>query len=552
LLSYTSTSADPGYLQVYVLGDLTGRGWQFSRPQSLVPAGTTVPAPPGLAAGAARKLVTTNAAVSNQSVQDPFGALPAPYPPVRVNADGTVQTDRSTLMLFDSGTQLAGLNYSVTSLDVNPSEEALKKAGPPPKDIADRYLDVPQSYAPLRTLATSITASATTRYAKAVALQDWFSDGNFGYSLSAPTITNAAGLENFVNNTHAGYCQQFSFAMAVLARLLGIPSRVVYGFTQGTRQHDGSWLVTTHDAHAWPELYFQGYGWLRFEPTPAGANGQGTATTPAYTAPQAGPVTPSSSAPRPNPAGTLGGTTGSGANQSALNRGHHFPDDGSGGTALPVPPPGGPNPWQLAGLSALGLLVVAAALPGCARTAIRRRRWRRAGALAAKALAGTVPSEAAHADRARADRARADTGRALTDRALADAAWRELRDDLTDHHAGYLPSESPRALADRVTEELELSPDAADALRRVTMAAERAFYSARPASGVTLRDDSGTVRRAVAASVPRRTRWLARVFPSSVVTPVVFTFGQVTDVFGRLGFSRVKIGANRLRGRTAA
>src|SRR5262249_35042575 len=155
-------------------------GWQFSRPQSLVSADATVPAPPGLAAGAATRVVTTHVAVSKKAGQDPLVALPAPYPPIRVDADGSPQADRRTLMLFDSGTQLAGLNYSVTSLDVAPSGDALKSATPPPKGVTDRYLDVPQSYAPLRTLTASITENAATPYAKAVALQDWFADGNFG------------------------------------------------------------------------------------------------------------------------------------------------------------------------------------------------------------------------------------------------------------------------------------------------------------------------------------------------------------------------------------
>ena len=96
-------------------------------------------------------------------------------------------------------------------------------------------------------------------------------------------VGDAAGLTNFLESTRRGYCQQFSFAMAVLARLLGIPSRVAYGYTAGTVEASGAWLVSTHDAHAWPELYFQGLGWLRFEPTPQGAAGQGTATAPAYT-----------------------------------------------------------------------------------------------------------------------------------------------------------------------------------------------------------------------------------------------------------------------------
>ena len=73
--------------------------------------------------------------------------------------------------------------------------------------------------------------------------------------------------------------------MAVLARLLGIPSRVAVGYTAGTRVGHDRWEVSTSDAHAWPELYFQGAGWLRFEPTPAGSGGQATATGPAYTLP---------------------------------------------------------------------------------------------------------------------------------------------------------------------------------------------------------------------------------------------------------------------------
>ena len=82
--------------------------------------------------------------------------------------------------------------------------------------------------------------------------------------------------------------------MAVLARLLDIPSRVAVGYTAGTPLGHDRWVVKTSDAHAWPELYFQGAGWLRFEPTPAGSGGQATAIQPTYTlppvlAPQSGP-----------------------------------------------------------------------------------------------------------------------------------------------------------------------------------------------------------------------------------------------------------------------
>ena len=61
--------------------------------------------------------------------------------------------------------------------------------------------------------------------------------------------------------------------MALFARLLGIPARVGMGYTAGSQLADGSWVVQTKDAHAWPELYFDGVGWLRFEPTPGGDGG---------------------------------------------------------------------------------------------------------------------------------------------------------------------------------------------------------------------------------------------------------------------------------------
>ena len=96
--------------------------------------------------------------------------------------------------------------------------------------------------------------------------------------------------------------------MAVMARLVGIPSRVVVGYTQGIYQGNGTWQVRTSDAHAWPELYFAGAGWLRFEATPTGAPGQAgqaTASAPAYSFPPAGSTAP---APQPTSSALAPGT----------------------------------------------------------------------------------------------------------------------------------------------------------------------------------------------------------------------------------------------------
>ncbi|HSZ42261.1 MAG TPA: DUF3488 and transglutaminase-like domain-containing protein [Trebonia sp.] len=592
VLSYTTSASAPGYLQVYVLPSLTAAGWEPSSERiAATSAAPKLPTAPGLTDLSATSLVSTSITVDKNVASDSLSALPVPYPPVTVDADaGSVQADPQSLMVFDPA-QLAGLSYQVTSEDVAPSEQELTAAAAPPADIKSRYLQVPTSYEALRGLAQNLVAGATTPYAKALALQNWFADGDFVYSLNAPAISTEGDLANFLNSTHTGYCLQFSYAMAVLARLLGIPSQVVYGYTQGTHAGGDRWTVSTHDAHAWPELYFQGYGWLRFEPTPGGPTGQGTATTPAYSKTQSSPSAQSSRGIVPITSPTSGSTSAKGGNSASRRNRLPFAGENGGSTAVTAAP-GGPSPWALAGLSLLGLIVLILIVPGCARLVIRQRRWR------AGARAG--------------------------DAGLAHAAWLELRDDLTDYGAGYRPSETPRALAARVAAQADLDgaagsaqaatagaggrtatraaavpareaagdgagtatgvatlvnpadlADTADligdadqrdvvradgtnrnvmgldgvdpntALRRVTMAAERARYSARPVSGDSLRQDIATIRHVIAASASRRARWRARVFPPSVVAPAMIALSQATDAFGRLNVSRVPLRKRR-------
>ena len=180
--------------------------------------------------------MNTTIRIASDVGADDLGALPVPYPALSVRAKGDLEADRSTLMLFDAGTALAGLQYSVTSLSDSPPEQALNSAPAPPAAISKNYLQVPAAYDSLRALAQSVVAGAgaKTSFEKAVALQNWLADGTFKYTLKAPTVLSASGLTTFLERTKSGYCQQFSFAMAVLARLLGIPSRVAYGFTSGT------------------------------------------------------------------------------------------------------------------------------------------------------------------------------------------------------------------------------------------------------------------------------------------------------------------------------
>ncbi len=523
VLVYDTTQSSPDYLQIYVLDQLTDSGWGlFSQPESTARVDTAMPAPPGLTNRSYAAEVNTTIRIANDVGPDGLGALPLPYPALSVRAKGDLEADKSTLMLFDAGTALAGLQYSVTSLSDSPPEQVLNSAPPPPAAISGRYLQVPASYDSLRALAESVVGGvgAKTPFEKAVALQNWLTDGSFKYNLKAPAVLNAIDLTTFLERTKSGYCQQFSYAMAVLARLLGVPSRLAYGFTSGTSIETNEYLVTTRDAHVWPELYFQGLGWLRFEPTPAGSNGQGTAYAPSYTY-LPGSSSPGSSTHQEPPSAPTSSGGGKGSRSDLPPNLRTALDGGNLGGQGSAAPRGaqapGVNPWEVFGLVVAGLVVLALAAPWSARLVIRRRRWRRG--------------------RRRGDHGRHGGqrgGHGGADVEWAHAAWRELRDDLVDYGADWLPSESPRAVAARAGTEFALAEPALAALGRIAMAEERARYSARPADGTGLRHDSVTVRRAIAVAAPRRIRWRGRLLPASVAGPALNAMAQAADIFSRL------------------
>jgi transglutaminase-like putative cysteine protease len=129
------------------------------------------------------------------------------------------------------------------------------------------------SYRPLYVAGERIAGKAKNPYAAAVALEAWFrSSGGFTYDERPPRARAIPPLVQFVR-TKRGYCQHFAGAMALMLRYLGIPARVAAGFTSGTYDTDRKrWTVYDRNAHTWVEVWFKGYGWLPFDPTP----GRGT------------------------------------------------------------------------------------------------------------------------------------------------------------------------------------------------------------------------------------------------------------------------------------
>jgi transglutaminase-like putative cysteine protease len=131
-------------------------------------------------------------------------------------------------------------------------------------------------YAQLYERAQQVAGKTTSPYAAVVALEAWFrSAGGFTYSEQPGPTPGLPPLVGFVIDTKTGYCQHFAGAMALMLRFLGIPARVAAGFVPG-HYKDDFWEVTDHDAHTWVEVWFRGYGWLPFDPTPGRGHLSGT------------------------------------------------------------------------------------------------------------------------------------------------------------------------------------------------------------------------------------------------------------------------------------
>ncbi|HTZ10360.1 MAG TPA: transglutaminase-like domain-containing protein, partial [Acidimicrobiales bacterium] len=163
-----------------------------------------------------------------------------------------------------------GEHYSaVARVPVTPSATARGGDAPAPADLAP-YLELPSLGARVVRLAHQIVAGATTPAAKAGALARWFNGGRFRYTLTPPRVRGGDALSFFLFSSHAGFCQQFAAAYAVLARIDGLPARVAVGFTTGTAVGTDQYRVSGADAHVWPEVYLgPSVGWTSYEPTPA-------------------------------------------------------------------------------------------------------------------------------------------------------------------------------------------------------------------------------------------------------------------------------------------
>ncbi len=292
VLTYRASDGQAHYLRATALTKLTSQGAQLTS-MRLAPSGLE----------AAYDAPGTPIEV-NVSMRFPSQYLPTPFAPDRWEAAGDWGFDRNTLSIVGTGAsgpqQTTALDYRVFATLPVSDDATISQATAGTDPAGPETLEIPGELDPgVTSLVATITANATTDGDKALAIERFLTSDDFTYTLDAPQTADSDVISDFLLNSRQGYCVHYATAMTAMSRMVGIPARVAVGFTGGAQQGDG-YLVTTDNMHAWPELYFDGLGWVPFEPT-KGFNASPEPVSPAAPEPSPSPADEPTAAPSPAP-----------------------------------------------------------------------------------------------------------------------------------------------------------------------------------------------------------------------------------------------------------
>ncbi|MEO6512194.1 MAG: DUF3488 and transglutaminase-like domain-containing protein, partial [Nocardioides sp.] len=489
MITVVTKDPDPSYLRIAVLNRFSDNEWTSGNRKAPTDQGSfgELPAIQGLDPAVATTKYDYDVSIG-QAFESTW--LPTQAPISRINATGDWRYDLSTMdfMSFDQDhTNAQGEHYTMTAVKPQLDPDQLNSAASSTSLAGTQFTDLPDGLPDIVTQEALLqTQDYTTKYEKAVALQNWFRT-SFTYSLDRSPGNGVDALEAFLTEGkggRTGYCEQFASAMAVMARTLNIPARVAIGFLEPDAIGNNTYVYSAWDMHAWPELYFPGAGWVRFEPTPA--TRIGATRAPGYTNIDLthNPVTdlPSSGA-------TASGDIANRTNPSDPKEKNPQDQAGAGTGGFSVP-------WRglVIGLGVLAVLVALLFVPRLVR---RRRRE-------ARLVEGPEP------------------------------IWIELRDTVVDlgltwplgrspretgsylvHYFGRPPGEDT---ATRPRHGVDVSPEAETALDRIVSTIEHARYAppGREQSAI-LKADAETVILALEGGVSARARRRAEWFPRSLV-----------------------------------
>ncbi|GAA2907066.1 transglutaminase [Actinoplanes cyaneus] len=504
LLKVSTNEKNPFYLRFGVADQLTAEGFGNQPPNGNTLNRGSLPDP--------RREGTTNQTTFQQfhadvEVTDGLRQSLAPlysYPVGISDLAGTWAYDGNQQVLYSNRSTTNKQKYSIDYLRPQYTPDELRTALALGRDdpIRRAYTAVPDN-AYVNEQVAKLTRGKSTDYDKVRAIYDSFSKKyGFSYSLSTQSTGNLSEIEAFLKNK-VGYCQQYAAAMAWMVRAAGIPARVAFGFTRGTPEDGDTYVITNRNAHAWTEVYLQGFGWVPFDATPSvsvtGASRPDWApdvdrtTAPTATAPTAaapGVSSSASAAPnqRPDKAGDLN-------DSSALGTVTTDEDN-----------------WT--GLLIFGLIATLIALllvPALRRVLLRRQRH---AATAGPPPAVIDPSTPGPAGTVTGITVTTETAQARED---AHAAWDELIDTMVDFQIAVDPTETPRLTAQRLIRETVLTDQPATAAELLGTAEERARYARQPMQGAELAAALRQVRSGMSRSANTRVRLRAALLPPSIM-----------------------------------
>lgn len=388
--------------------------------------------------------------------------------------DWRYDVDTMDFAAFDADLNTSRMKWSATGVDLEYSSMRLDAASSGRDEVDALFTSLPASLPEsVRRLTNEVTKDELTRFGKARALQSWFRS-EFTYSLDrVETVDNNALVAFLDPSGRVGYCEQFAASMAVMARTLGIPARVAVGFLVPRRVGTSEWEFSSHDLHAWPELYFPGSGWVRFEPTPSTR----ASSVPEHSQQDERPEDEPSATASASASPTAPSPSASPEAEEAQPEAQERDGDGIGWSSL--------LGWLLV-ITGIGALSV---VPQAIRT---RRRSRR--------LESGAPED----------------------------LWEELRDSALDLGRAWPDGRSPRATgrtvlewcAPQETPASSVDDDVARRMERIVVAVERSRF-ARPDTQTPPRDpslasDVEACVETMAAQSDRSTRWKARWVPRSL------------------------------------
>ena len=450
--------AEPFYLRENVLSDFVGTGWAPAGhgTEDVLGSYATIPSAQG------PNDVTSFTAqihVTNLTGNAPVFAVPSGIGGLDGLDPGATWSAQDQLVL-GAGVH-RGEIYTEQVGQPQPTTGELAAAPTSGDPSLQSWTRLPTMPAYVGTLVGELTQNAASPWAKASAISNFFlAPGNhFRYSLSTAAGDSGNELVDFLHN-RIGYCQQYAAAMAVMLRLAGMPARVVLGYTHAAPDASGTFTITTDDAHAWVEAFFEGIGWVPFDPTPL-AGIPGGANDLAYAVHTASPPSGASTAPANEP------TANHSVQQSSPSAGSTHRASASRVRS-----------WLMPAL-VIGIVAILFAIPWLAR---RRRRGARL-----RAARGGDP----------------------------DPLWAELSDTATDLGYVWSPVRTPRQVARWLQRPVG---DAADSLRALADAVEQSRYGPGQ-TAVRDRDlaaDLDAVTRSLRALESRSARFWSALWPASL------------------------------------